>query len=89
MVLPGAHTLWAWSVANVFQMLGVGAAPGQMVNPNLEVSAQPGTGTWTQPGTPAEMIQGPAQARVVDVGASSVIVLAGYNAGLWRYVELN
>jgi len=25
-VLPGAHTLWASSVANVFQMLGVGAA---------------------------------------------------------------
>jgi len=74
---------------HMYAMYGAASGPGQMVNPNLEVSAQPGTGTWTQPGTPAAMIQGPAQARVLDVGASSIIVLAGYNAGLWRYVEPN
>jgi hypothetical protein len=74
---------------HMYALYGAASGPGQTVNPNLELSAQPGTATWTQPGTPAGMTQGPAQAVVVDVGASSVIVLANYNAGLWRYVEPN
>jgi hypothetical protein len=68
---------------NVYAMFGAAVGPGGKVAPNLEVTPQPGTGTWTTPATPPEMIQGPGQAAVVG----SVIVVAGYNAGLWRYVE--
>jgi hypothetical protein len=54
---------------------------------NLEITAQPGTGTWTAGSTPAEMTLGPAQAAVTNDGMYNIIVTANYNGGLWRYVE--
>jgi hypothetical protein len=56
-------------------------------DPSLEVTPQPGTGDWTNPGTPAEMTQGPAEAAVTNDGKNSIVVLANYTGGLWRYVE--
>ena len=74
---------------HMYALFGAASGPGAMVDPNFEVSPQPGAGTWTKPAAPAGMIQGPAQAAVVGVGANTVIVLASYNAGLWRYIEPN
>jgi hypothetical protein len=72
---------------NVYAMSGSAVGPGGMNDPSLEQAAQPGTGSWTAPGTPAAMRQGPAQAAVTHNGANSIILTASYNAGLWRYVE--
>jgi hypothetical protein len=72
---------------HMYALVGAASGPGAMVNPNLEIADQPGTGTWTNTATPPAMFQGPAQASVSIVGKSTVIVLANYNAGLWRYVE--
>jgi hypothetical protein len=33
------------------------------------------------------MSQGPAMAAVTNDGTNNVIVVAGYSAGLWRYIE--
>jgi hypothetical protein len=73
--------------ANVYTAAGGAAGPGAKLAPSLQTAAQPGTGTWSAPMTPAEMTQGPAQAAVMNDGKHSVIVLGSYNAGLWRYVE--
>jgi hypothetical protein len=75
--------------SHMYAAYGAASGPGAMVNPNLEISDQPGTGTWKSVPTPAEMIQGPAQASVSNVGKNSVIVLANYNSGVWRFVEAN
>jgi hypothetical protein len=72
---------------NLYAMYGWGIGAGGMVDPSLEVASLPGTGTWTKPGTPAAMTQGPAQAAVTFDGKNSIIVTASYNAGVWRYVE--
>jgi hypothetical protein len=66
---------------------GGAAGPNAPVGPNLQMAPVPGTGTWTAGTTPPEMYQGPAQASVSIVGDKSVILLANYNAGMWRYVE--
>jgi hypothetical protein len=71
----------------VYSMFGWGPGPGTVVDPLLELSSQPGTGSWTNPGTPAAMSQGPAQAAVTNDGKNNIIVVANYNAGLWRYIE--
>jgi hypothetical protein len=57
------------------------------VTPNLEVAAEPGTGSWTTTATPAAMTHGPGQLAVVFDGSHSVIVAASWTSGLWRYVE--
>jgi photosystem II stability/assembly factor-like uncharacterized protein len=72
---------------NLYSMFGWGIGAGGMVDPALQVSPLPGTGTWTKPGTPAAMTQGPAQAAVTNDGKHDIIVIAAYNAGVWRYVE--
>jgi hypothetical protein len=72
---------------NLYAMFGWAPGPGQTVNPMLEVSAVPGTGSWTSPGTPATMTQGVGQIAVTNDGTHSILVAANYNAGLWRYVE--
>ena len=70
------YTLWGWPI-------GIGGA----VDPSLWTSELPGTGTWTQPGTPSAMTQGPGSAAVTYDGSHYIIVTGNYNAGLWRYVE--
>jgi hypothetical protein len=71
----------------VYSMHGWAAGAGKLVEADLEVAAQPGTGTWTERATPAAMLQGPAQAAVTNDGIHHVIVTANWNSGLWRYVE--
>jgi hypothetical protein len=68
---------------------GYGWAIGAKMSfdPNLEVSAPPGTDAWTAIPTPSGMSQGPAHAAVVNDGTHSIIVTANYNGGIWRYVE--
>jgi hypothetical protein len=72
---------------NIYAMYGWAIGAGAMVDPTLEVGAQPGTGTWTMPATPGAMTQGPAEAAVTFDGTHSIVIVANYNAGLWRYVE--
>ncbi len=71
----------------IYAMYGWGPGAGQTVDPLLEVGGPSGTGTWTAPGTPVGMSQGPAQAAVLNDGTHNIILVAGYNAGMWRYVE--
>ncbi len=33
------------------------------------------------------MSQGPAQAAVLNDGTHNIVLVASYNAGMWRYVE--
>jgi hypothetical protein len=62
---------------------GLGAADG----PSFQVAAQPGTGAWSSPATPAAMREGAAQAAVGSDGTRFYVVTANYGAGLWLYVE--
>jgi hypothetical protein len=58
------------------------------VDPAFEVTAQPGTGTWVAPGTPASLnLEGVAQICVVNDGTHNILVGAMWNSGVWRYVE--
>jgi photosystem II stability/assembly factor-like uncharacterized protein len=72
---------------NTYSMYGWASGAGVAVASNLEVAAQPGTGTWTQPSTPTAMTQGPSEAAVTNDGTHNIILVACFNAGLWRYVE--
>jgi hypothetical protein len=71
----------------VYAMYGYAVGATGTTDPSLQVADQPGTGTWTMPGTPAEMFQGPAQGAVTFDGTNNIVLTANYNAGLWRYVE--
>lgn len=71
----------------LYSMYGWGPGAGMVVDPALETGAQPGTGDWTASMTPKEMSQGPAQAAVIGDGKNNIILVANYNAGLWRYIE--
>lgn len=71
---------------NVYSMYGIPLS-GASLNPNFQVASQPGTGTWVTPGTPAGLINGPAQVAVVNDGLHAVFLGAMWNAGIWRYVE--
>jgi hypothetical protein len=68
---------------NVYSMFG-STGPA---DPAFEVAAQPGTGTWVMPGTPAGLTQGSAQVSAVNDGTHNVFLGAMWNAGLWRYIE--
>ena len=72
---------------NVYAMYGWGIGAGQTVNPTLQVAAQPGSAGWTMPTTPSTMSQGPAESAVTSDGTHDVVLIANYNAGLWRFVE--
>ena len=72
---------------SLYAMYGWGGGVGVVTPPDLETSALPGTGAWSQPGTPAAMTQGPGQAAVTNDGTYDIVFAANYNAGLWRYVE--
>jgi hypothetical protein len=73
--------------ANVYAIAGAPVGINGLVDPAFEVAAQPGTGTWVPPGTPAELNQGSAQISVVNDGTHYIFVGAMYNSGIWRYVE--
>jgi hypothetical protein len=72
---------------NVYGMVGGPGGPGSVTDPHFEVGSQPGTGTWVEPGTPADLIDGAAQIGVVNDGTHSILVGAMWNVGVWRYVE--
>lgn len=72
---------------NVYSMQGYPVGPGGSIAPSFQVAAQPGTGTWVAPGTPANLTQGPAQIAVVNDGTNNILVGAMYNKGIWRYIE--
>ncbi len=71
----------------IYAMFGAPVGPGATVNPAFELAAPPGTGTWTMPGTPTAMTQGPAQLALVNDGTHNIVLGANWNAGVWRYVE--
>jgi hypothetical protein len=72
---------------NVYAMFGVPVGPGGFTDPLFEVAAQPGTGTWVAPGTPAGLTQGSAQISVVNDGVHNIFVGAMWNSGVWQYIE--
>jgi hypothetical protein len=55
-------------------------------DPALQTSPQPGT-SWTSEPAPSGMTQGPFEAAVTSDGKYSIVVLASWTAGVWRYVE--
>ena len=71
----------------IYSGYGAPVGPTGTTNPSFEVAAQPGTGTWVAPGTPAGLFQGPAQFAVVNDGTHNILLGAMWNAGLWRYIE--
>ncbi|HEX4354336.1 MAG TPA: hypothetical protein VHZ95_15510, partial [Polyangiales bacterium] len=71
----------------VFAMTSGAVGLGSTLDPNYEIAAQPGSGTWTMPGTPSAMKIGAAQAAVSHDGEHAIIVTANWSAGVWRYVE--
>lgn len=72
---------------NVYAMYGFPVGPGGSAPPAFQLGAQPGSGIWVAPGTPADLTQGPAQVAVVNDGTSNILVGAMRNNGIWRYVE--
>jgi hypothetical protein len=72
---------------NVYAMFGYPVGPGGTTDPSMQTAAQPGTGSWVQPGTPSSLVQGPAQVAVLNDGTHNILVGAMWNSGVWRYVE--
>jgi photosystem II stability/assembly factor-like uncharacterized protein len=72
---------------NVYAMYGFPVGPGGSAPPAFQLGAQPGSGIWVAPGTPADLTQGPAQVAVLNNGTNNIFVGAMRNKGLWRYVE--
>jgi photosystem II stability/assembly factor-like uncharacterized protein len=71
----------------VYSMYGFPIGIGATTVAAFEIGAQPGTGKWVSPGTPADLTQGPAQICVVNDGTHYVLVGAMWNRGVWRYIE--
>lgn len=78
--------VWGTS-KNVYAMYGYPIGPGGINDPSFEVVAQPGTGNWASPGTPAGLSQGSGQIAVVNDGTHNIFVGAMWNSGCWRYIE--
>jgi fibronectin type 3 domain-containing protein len=72
---------------NTYSMYGYPVGITGSVAPDFEVAAQPGTGTWVTPGTPAALNQGTSQISVINDGTHNILVGAMLNSGVWRYVE--
>jgi photosystem II stability/assembly factor-like uncharacterized protein len=85
--LSGNETVVFGTSKNVYSMFGYPIGAGGTTDPSLQTAAQPGTGSWVRPGTPASMTQGPAQVAVLNDGSHNIIVGAMWNGGVWRYVE--
>jgi hypothetical protein len=71
----------------LYAQYGWAIGAGQAIDVDLQVAPVPGTGTWTKPGAPANMIQGAASGITINDGKNNIVVVANYNAGLWRYIE--
>lgn len=57
-------------------------------NGKFQVASMPGTGTWVAPGTQAGPTTPPtAQVGVVNDGTRNILVAAGGETGVWRYIE--
>jgi hypothetical protein len=76
------ETVVVGTTKNVYAMYGY---PNS--SPAFEIAAQPGTGTWASPGTPAGLAQGSAQMSVVNDGTHNILVGAMWQSGIWRYIE--
>jgi hypothetical protein len=74
-------------VGTAKNVYGMVVGPGNTQAPFFEVATQPGTGTWVEPGTPANLIDGAAQIGVVNDGTHNILVGAMWNVGVWRYIE--
>jgi hypothetical protein len=74
---------------NVYATWGWACVPNCNNLLSLEVASQPGTGAWAALTTPNAMNVGggAAQTAVTFDGTHYVMVLAGWDTGLWRYVE--
>jgi hypothetical protein len=72
---------------NVYSIAGYPVGITGSIDPLFEVAAQPGTGTWVLPGTPAALNQGAARIAVLNDGTHNIFVGAMYNSGVWRYTE--
>jgi hypothetical protein len=85
--ITGSENVVFGTTKNVYAMLSGASGLGSVTNPNFELAPLPGTGTWTQPGTPAGMTNGAAQVAVTSDGVHNILVAGNWGAGLWRYVE--
>ena len=83
----GGEAVVVGTSKNIYSMYGYPVGAGGTTNDNFQLGAQPGTGTWVAPGTPAGLTQGPAQISVVNDGAHNILVGAMWNSGVWRYIE--
>ena len=75
---------------NLYSLYGYPVGPGGTADPDFQLGAQPGTGTWVAPGaptTPATLKQGSAQLITINDGTHNILLSAMWNAGIWRYVE--
>jgi photosystem II stability/assembly factor-like uncharacterized protein len=72
---------------NVYAANGGPIGLNGVQDPAFRVAAQPGTGTWAAPGTPAGLAQGPGQISVVNNGTHNILVGAMWGKGVWRYIE--
>jgi hypothetical protein len=85
---PNANeTVVTGTSKNLYTMYGWPQGAGQVHNPAFMVGAQPGTGAWVTPATPAGLTQGAAWIQVMNNGSRNILIGAMWNAGLWRYIE--
>jgi fibronectin type 3 domain-containing protein len=85
--LSNAESVVIGTSKNVYSMFGFPAGVGVTFDPSFELAAEPGTGTWVAPGTPASLTQGAAQISATNDGTNNILIGAMWNSGLWRYVE--
>jgi hypothetical protein len=85
--MANSETVVVGTPKNVYAMSGFPIGPGGTADPAFELAAQPGTGKWVAPGTPAGVTQGAGQISVVNDGTHNILVGAMWNNGVWRYIE--
>lgn len=85
--IAGGQTVVVGTSKNLYAMGGGPIGIGGVLDPGFAIGAQPGTGTWVKPGTPAGLTQGGAQIAVTNDGTHNILVAATWNSGLWRYIE--
>jgi len=83
----GAQVVVAGTSKNLYAMSGGPVGIGGVVASGFQIGAQPGTGSWVMPGTPAGLAQGSAQIAVTNDGTHNILLSASWNSGLWRYIE--
>ena len=84
---PTNETVVLGTSRTLYSMFGWPIGIGGTEDPAFELAAQPGTGKWVAPGTPAGLTQGAAQISVVNDGTHNILVGAMWNVGVWRYIE--